>query len=169
MCVLLEGTITNSNLELAALVLHEATLLVVVPEARLSAPCSGSDDTTTVSWSMKEASTINMVVAELLRLRALHSRQFFLNPSIFYHPGIENRMADDASFLFGLSDTSLLAHMSAAYNQLQSLCQISLLPLDLLSYVISTLRRNMCERELHKILASRGSKSSGATSAPPSR
>ena len=33
-----EGTITNSNLELAALVLHEATLLVVVPEARLAAP-----------------------------------------------------------------------------------------------------------------------------------
>ena len=67
-------TITNSDLELAALVLHEATLLVAVPESRLAAPRSGSDNTPTVSWSTKEASTINPVVADLLRLRALHSR-----------------------------------------------------------------------------------------------
>ena len=33
-----EGTITNSDLELSALVLHEATLLAVVPETRLAAP-----------------------------------------------------------------------------------------------------------------------------------
>ena len=105
----------NSDLELAALILHEATLLAAVPEARLAAPRSGSDNTPTVSWSTKEASTINPVVADLLRLCALHSRQFFINPSVFNHPGIENRMADDASRLFELSDTSLLAHMSSAY------------------------------------------------------
>ena len=69
-----EGTITNSNLELAALVLHEATLIVAVLEARLSIPRSGPDNTPTVSWSTKEASTITPVVADLLRLRALHSR-----------------------------------------------------------------------------------------------
>ena len=95
---------------------------------------------------MKEASTINPVVADLLRLRALHSRQFFINPSVFYHPGIENRMADDASCLFELSDTSLLAHMSSAYPQYQSSWMISLPPPDLLSCVISTLRRKPCER-----------------------
>ena len=33
-----EGTITNSDLELAASVLHEATLLAAVPEDRLAAP-----------------------------------------------------------------------------------------------------------------------------------
>ena len=59
-----EGTITNSNLELAALVLHEATLITEVPEARLATPRSGSDNAPNVSWSMKEASTINPVVAE---------------------------------------------------------------------------------------------------------
>ena len=155
-----EGTITNPDLELAALVLHEATLLAAVPEVRLVVPRSGSDNTPTVSWSTKEASTINTVVADLLRLRALYLRQFFLNPSIFYHPGIENRMADD---------TSLLAHIYAAYPQSQSLWQLSLLPPDLLSCVISTLRRKPCERELHKILAIRGSTSSEMTSAPPSR
>ena len=67
-----EGTITNSDLELAALVLHEANLLVAVPEASLAAPRSGSDNTPTVSWSTKEAFMINLVVADLLRLRALH-------------------------------------------------------------------------------------------------
>ena len=68
-----EGTITNSDLELAALVLHQATLLAAVPDTRLAAPCSSYDNTPDVSWIMKEASTINMVVADLLRLRALHS------------------------------------------------------------------------------------------------
>ena len=66
-------------------------------------------------------------------------------------------MADDASCPFELSDTSLLAYMSAAYTQLQSPWHLSLLPLDLLSCVISTLRRKPCERELHKMLTSRGS------------
>ena len=164
-----EGTIKNSDLEFATLVLHEATLPAAVPEARLAATRSGSDNTPTVSWSTKEASTINPVVADLLRLRTLHSRQFFINTSVFYHPGIDNCMADDASRLFELSDTSLLAHMSSVYPQSQSLWTISLPPPDLISCVISTLHRSSCERELHKILASRGSTSSGETYAPPSR
>ena len=78
-------------------------------------------------------------------------------------------MADDASCLFALSYTSLLAHLSSVYPQYRSSWMISLPPPDLLSCVISTLRRKPCERELHKILASRGSTSSGAISAPPSR
>ena len=85
-----EGTITNSDLELAALVLHEATLIMAVPEASLAAPRSGSENTPTVSWSTKEAFTTNLVVEDLLCLHALHSRQFFLHPSVFHHPGIKN-------------------------------------------------------------------------------
>ena len=164
----MEKLITNSDLETAALVPHEATQLAAVPEARLAAPFLGLDKNLTVSWITKEASTINLVVADILCLRALHSRQFFLNPYLFYHPGIENCMADDDSLLFGVFEISLLAHMSAAYPQSQSLWQLSLLPPDLISCVISTLRRKPHERELHKILASRGSTSRGATSAPPS-
>ena len=82
-----EGQLTKSDLELAALNLHEATLLTAAPEARMAAPRSGSDNTPTILWSTCEASTINLVVADLLRIRALHSRQFYLNPSVFYHPG----------------------------------------------------------------------------------
>ena len=44
-----QGTITNSDLELAALVLQEATLLKKVPKASMAALRSGSDNTPTVS------------------------------------------------------------------------------------------------------------------------
>ena len=120
-----EGTITNLDLELAALVLHEATLLAAVHDARLAAPRSGSDRIPTISWSTKEASTINPVVADLLCLHALHSRQFFINPFVFYHAGIDNCMADDASRMFELSETSLLANMYSVYPQSQSSWMIS--------------------------------------------
>ena len=77
-----QGKITNSDLELAALVLQEATLLEAVPKARMAAPRSGSDNTPTVSWSTHEASMINPVVADLLRIMALHSRKFFLTGGV---------------------------------------------------------------------------------------
>ena len=66
---------------------------------------------------MKEALTTNPVVADLLCIHTLHLRQFFINPSVFYHPGIKNCMADDASRLFSISYSSLIAHMSDDYTQ----------------------------------------------------
>ena len=74
-----EGNLEKSNLELSVLVLHRATLLGTYPEATVAAPQSGSDNTPTVSWSTREASTINPVVGDLLHIRALHSCQFFSN------------------------------------------------------------------------------------------
>ena len=112
-----QGMITNSDIELAALVLQEATLLKAVPKASMVAPRSGSDNTPTVSWSTHEASMINPVVADLLRTHVLHSRKFFLIPSVFYHPGQENCMVEDASRLFYLSDTDFLTHMSVVHPQ----------------------------------------------------
>ena len=44
-----QGTITNSDLELTALVLQEVTLLETVPKACMAALRSGSDNTPTVS------------------------------------------------------------------------------------------------------------------------
>ena len=135
----------------------------------MAAPRSGSDNTPTVSWSTHEASMINPVVADLLRLRALHSRKFFLNPSVFYHPGQENCMADDASRLSYLSDTDFLKHMSVVHPQLHGSWQISLSPRELLSCVISTLRRKPCEPALLKMRDIRGCTGSGPTSVPPCR
>ena len=78
-----QGTVTNSELDLAALVLQEATFLEAFSKACMAAPRSGSDNTPTVSWSTREASMIKPVVADLLRICALHSIKFLLNPSIF--------------------------------------------------------------------------------------
>ena len=130
---------------------------------------SGSDNTPTVSWSTREASTINLVVADLLRIHALHSRKLFLNNSIFYHLGKENSMADDASRLFYLSDTDFLTHMSVAHTQLHGSWQISLPTPELLSCVISTLRRTTYELALLRMRDSRGCTDSGPTSVPPCR
>ena len=44
----LEGQLTNCDLELATLVLHMSTLLLVVPEARMAAARSGSDNSSTI-------------------------------------------------------------------------------------------------------------------------
>ena len=74
------GMLTNSNLEIATLVLHEDTQLAAFPEATMAAPHSGLDNTSEISWRTHEMSTINPVVADLLRIRALHSRQFYLIP-----------------------------------------------------------------------------------------
>ena len=55
-------------------------------------------------------------------------------------------MADDASCLFNLPDISFLVHMSTAYPQPLSWWQISPLPPELLSCVISTVRRKTCKQ-----------------------
>ena len=160
-----ERKITNSDLELAALILHEAILSTAVPDARLAAPFSGSNNPPAVFWSTKEALT---VVVDFLCLCAVHSKQFFINPFHFFHPVIKNRMANDAYCLFDLSDTSLLAHMYAAYPQTQISWKLSLPTPDMLSYLIFTLRRKPCKQELHKMISSRSYTSSRVTSAPPS-
>ena len=72
-----EGTLTKSDLELAALVLHKYSLLDTYLEETIAAPQSVSDNVPTISWSTREATTINPVVADLRRTRALYSRQFF--------------------------------------------------------------------------------------------
>ena len=81
------GTLTNFELELSTLVLHEATLLDMCHEANMTMPRSVLDNMPTVSWSTREASNTNRVVADLLRIRALQLRQLFIDPSVFYHPG----------------------------------------------------------------------------------
>ena len=43
------GTLTNSDLEITTLILHEDSLLEVCPDTNMAAPCSGSNNTPTVS------------------------------------------------------------------------------------------------------------------------
>ena len=91
------GRITNSDLELAALVLKEATFPFMCTIPAWRDPFTGSDNTPIVAWSFRESSTINPVVADLLRIRYLVNRKFCITPSVLYHPGPLNTMADDES------------------------------------------------------------------------
>ena len=133
----------------------------------MAAPRSGSYNTPTVSWSTSESLMINPVVADLLRIPALYSRNFFLNPSVFYHPVQEKCMVDDASRLFSLSDTKFLTYMSVVHPQLHGSWKISLPLPELLSCVISTLCRKPCQPALLKMRDSRGCTISGTNSVPP--
>ena len=113
-----QGRITNSDLELAALFLQEATFPFICPSPAWGAPFTGSDNTPTVAWSFGVSSTINPVVVDLLRIRALVYRQFCITPSVFYHPGNLNTMADDASRKFELDLTDFLYTLSSTYSTL---------------------------------------------------
>ena len=133
----------------------------------MAAPRSGYDNTPTVSWSTCKALMVNPVVVDLIPIRALNSRKFFLNTSVIYHPVQENYMADDSSRLFHLSHTEFLTHVSAVHPQSHGPWQISLPPPELLSWVVSMLHMKPCEPALHRMRDSRGCTGSGPTSVPP--
>ena len=105
------GTLSNYNLDLSAIIIHKSTLLAALHEAIMTAPRSISDNTPNISWINWESYTINPVVVDLLHTHELSSRQFLLNPLVFYHYRQGNLRADDASFLFILPNTSFLSHM----------------------------------------------------------
>ena len=74
------GRITNSDLELAALVIQEDTFPFVSANPEWRAPFTGSDNMPTVAWKLREASTLNLVVADLIHLRYLVNCQFKITP-----------------------------------------------------------------------------------------
>ena len=63
------GTITNSDLELATLVLQEAFFSSIIVSLAWQKPTLGSGNTPKSSWTFRKASTINPVVDELLSIR----------------------------------------------------------------------------------------------------
>ena len=137
-----QGRITNSDLELAALVLHEACFPSVCVSPHWHAPATGSDNTPTVSWAFKESSTINPVVAELLRIRSEQNRLSKITPSVFYHPGSENTMADDASRRFDLTNEAFLPFFTSRYSpQSAGSWTVCHPPTEIVSSVISALRK----------------------------
>ena len=74
------GCIKNSDLELAALVLQEATFTFVSTNPACRASFTGINNTPTVAWALREASKVNPVVADLLRLRSFANRQLKITP-----------------------------------------------------------------------------------------
>ena len=111
-----QGQITNSDLELAALVLQEAKFTFVSTYPTWQAPFTGSNNTSTVAWTFQEASIVKPVVADLFHLRSLVKLQFNITPSVFYHPGTQNTMVDDAYRQFYLATDIFLSLFHTTYS-----------------------------------------------------
>ena len=92
-----QGCITNSDIELVAMVLQEATFTSIRTNPTWRSPFTRSENTPTVAWLFWEASIVNLAVADLLCLQSLVNLHFNITPSVFYHPGTQNTMADDVS------------------------------------------------------------------------
>ena len=110
------GTISNSDLECAASLAQQDTLAQAenVAEAQMDV---GSDNTPTVAWRTKGSTSTTGPAAYLLRLAALHQRQYRYKSRFFHIAGKTNAMADDASRLWHLSDAEFLAYFNATYPQ----------------------------------------------------
>ncbi len=120
------GTLTNSDLELAGTIMHQAVLAdhAVVLGETAHTLC---DNTPAVAWRDSGSSTTTAAHAYLLRLAALQRKKQRCNHRISHISGEDNRMADDASRLWNLSDAELLTHFNSTYPQKQSweLCPTS--------------------------------------------
>ena len=164
-----DGSINNSELELAASILHEATLLSAPPVDRPVTCLFGSDNTPTVAWLQRASLTTDGPAATLLHLRSRLRRAHQLNATPCPVPGVDNVLADFASRSFHLSDPDFLCHFHSNYP-LQTLWQQLQPPPDLCSFVISALLRKTPLRELslpeHDPLLACGK--SGVISAAPS-
>ena len=94
------GTITNSDLEMAAMLLHFLVLehLVCLKHVHVAAWC---DNTPTVSWTNKLSSSKSMVASRLTRALALRIHANDASPLISVSiAGVHNQMADIASRTF---------------------------------------------------------------------
>ena len=80
-----KGWTTNSDLELAAIIIQEAMspLICTYPTWQVLSP--GSDNITMVAWTFKEVSTINAVVVNLFHLCSSINHQSTSSPLICYH------------------------------------------------------------------------------------
>ena len=110
------GTVSNSDLELAASVAHN-DVLVNAFDLRERTIHTGSDNTPTVYWQRKGSTTSAKAPARLLRLQALHQRHHRYCPLWSHLPGPVNAMADDTSRLWNLTDDELLTHFNLVYPQ----------------------------------------------------
>ena len=110
------GTITNSDLELAGSLLQNAAEAACL-DIRERTILNFSDNTPTVFWQRKGSVTSVMAATNLLRLQAYHQRLHGYVPRTDYITGPHNRLADDASRLPHLSDSQFLTHFSTLYPQ----------------------------------------------------
>jgi hypothetical protein len=115
----LKGVITNSDLELAASVVHANVLAqqVGICEHAIHNFC---DNTVTKYWHDKGSTTSAAPAAYLLRLQSLHQRFHRHVPMHDYIQGDANWLDDKCSRLWRLTDSELLARFNSLYPQTRS-------------------------------------------------
>ena len=111
-----DGTVTNSEFELAGGLLHLDTITQCY-DVRERTLVSKTDNLATMFWQRKGSATTTKAPAHLLRLFGIHQRIHRYVPRHDYIPGPSNPMADDASRLFHLSDTDFLTYFNTKYPQ----------------------------------------------------
>jgi hypothetical protein len=121
----LTGDVTNSDLELMATVAQNDVIAHThgIAEATIS---NAHDNVATVMWNRKGSTTTEGPAAYLLRLQALHQRHYRYTSLHDFIPGHLNRLADEASRRFDLSDEQLTNHFNRHYPQPGSwrVCQL---------------------------------------------
>ena len=134
------GDITNSDLELAGLVAQQDVLVQTVNcRGRTIAPIG--DNTPMVYWHHKGSTTTTGPAASLLRLSSIHQRHFRYLSKAGYLPGLANKMADDCSRLWHLSDSQLLHYFNSVYPQTISWQLVHLRPAMASSLILALQRK----------------------------
>ena len=162
------GTITNSDLELAGTIAHQDVMAQVL-DIRERTTNTSSDNTPAVAWQKKGSTTTTGPAAYLLRVQAFHQRFHRYHPRFSYIPGPANRLADDCSRRWDLSDQELLTYFNCQFPQAQPWQLCHLMP-KMLSTVICALRRQRSAVELCLAVPMRPMRlgSFGETFVPPS-
>ena len=167
------GDITNSDAELCGVLGGNDVCAqsLDVQHRNITTCC---DNTPSVEWSLKGSVSRESPVAYLLRLLALHRRFYPFISTVTHIPGDTNSMADDASRLWNLSDTELLAHFNSKYPQARSWKLAALRP-QIHSTLISSLYKKrstkglfLLEPEHTNVASGNGKSSAGRTPWTPS-
>jgi hypothetical protein len=135
------GTISNSDLELAAIVMGSA-----IAAHHASTPYQSillaSDNTPAIAWTTKGSATSNATNAFLLHQLARQRRHKYYDLVTCYTPGPTNLIADACSRLFMLSDPDFLAHMNQHFP-VQPSWTLAHLPNELICELNSALLRQL--------------------------
>jgi hypothetical protein len=105
------GTLTNSDLELAGGLIHLDALAQAF-DFREQTALSKGDNLNTTFWERKGSTTTNKPPAYLLRLFGMHQRYHRYVPRFDYLSGPSNHIADALSRDFHLSWSQLIISLS---------------------------------------------------------
>ena len=138
------GDIKNSDAELCGVLGgHDVCAQNFDVQHRNITTCC--DNTPSVPWSLKGSVFQDSPVAYLLRLLALHRRFYQFISTVTHISGDTNSMADDASRLWNLSDTKLLAHFNSNYPHARSWNLAALRPVMHSALISSLYKRRSTE------------------------